>query len=74
MLVLAGDLYRRILVGAEAQQGGNPANAVELLVVADVNNLDTAANECPTMASPMSSSSVFSLPHTAHVGATCMSM
>src|SRR5271166_928362 len=42
--VLARDFHCSTLVGAESQQCRNPADAVELLVVGDVNNLDATAD------------------------------
>src|SRR5208337_1718096 len=44
---LAGHLFRGVLVGTEAQQGSNPANAVELFVVPDVHDFDAVADGMP---------------------------
>src|SRR5271165_5578385 len=44
LLLLHRDFRRRALVGAEAEKRRNPPDLVELLVVADIHNLQPIAN------------------------------
>ena len=41
---LAGRFHRGVLVGAEAQQGRDSSDLIELLVVGDVHNIDAIPN------------------------------
>jgi len=43
LLMLTGGFHPRILIGPEAQQGSDTADAIKLLVIGDINNLNTAA-------------------------------